>query len=165
MNTKLLCVVAMTFAANVSYASLQPPESLKPGVWSTKITRTQLSDSDIKRLSKVKMATADVYAGTQDISLQVNQHGTVRSTHSVCFETLFTTEADYMFDLNVGGISNTLRDHIVIMARQRTCVENQLYKDVNFSSPGNYAFYAISSGTTQMAGEKRTTSRGNISVR
>ena len=165
MNTKLFCIAVLTFAASNSYASLQPPEALKPGVWSTKITRTQLTDADIKRLSYVKMATADVYAGTSDINLRTNQRGTARSVHSVCFETLLTTEADYMFDLNVGGISNIMKDHIVIMARQRTCVEHQLYKEVSIGSPGNYAFYAITSGTTQMAGEKRTTSRGNISVR
>lgn len=147
---------------------LQMTPGVDGGVLSTQITTTELKDSDKKRLSimGVRMtATADVYAGTVDLSLNRNELGTARSTHSVCFETLFTTEADYKFTIDVGGHQIVMSDHIVIPNNRRTCVQHELYQNVRFPSQGVYSYYAITSGTTMMAGEKRADHRGSISVR
>jgi hypothetical protein len=111
------------------------------------------------------MASAEVFAGADDITLNRNQHGMARTTHSVCFETWFTTEADYKFTIDVGGHQVIMTDHIVIPNDRRTCVQHELYQDVAFSSSGAYTYHGITSATTQMAGEKRATAQGTISVR
>jgi hypothetical protein len=146
---------------------LQMTPGVKGGVLSTRITTYMLTDADKARIksNRTMMASADVYAGAADITLNRGQHGMARTTHSVCFETWFTTEADYKFTIDVGGHQVIMSDHIVIPNDRRTCVQHELYEDVAFSSPGAYTYYGITSATTQMAGEKRTTGKGTISVR
>lgn len=154
-----------------SVALAEPKLQLSPGtsggLVSTKITYTMLTDADRKRMKSESLmnASATVYAGAVDFTINRGQHGTARSNHSVCFETWFTTEADYKFTLDVGGHQVIMSDHIVIPNDRRTCVEHQLYQDVSFSSTGVYPYYAITTGTTQMAGERRATGQGTISVR
>lgn len=164
MNYKLLCAVSIVcVSASHAEPKIQMSPGVKGGVLSTQITSTLLTDAEKKRISP-KMATATVYAGTVDININRNQHGMARSVHSVCFETWLTTEADYKFTLDVGGRQIVMQDHIVIPNDRKTCVQHELYQDVSFSAPGAYSYYAITTGTTQMAGEKRANSRGTIRV-
>lgn len=167
MKRKLFILASV--AATVAHAEprLQMTPGTDGGVLSTQITTTKLSEADHKRLAAnpTMMATAEVYAGTVDVTLNRNQAGMARSIHSVCFETWLTTEADYKFTLNVGGHEVSMSDHIVIPNDRKTCVQHELYQNVSFPSPGVYTFYAVTTGTTQMAGEKRATHQGTISVR
>lgn len=170
MNTKIFCIALLTACASSSYADpkIQLTPGVKGGVLSTKYTSYMLTDDDkarIKANRTTMMASADVFAGATDITLNRGQHGIARTTHSACFETWFTTEADYKFTIDVGGHQVVMSDHIVIPNDRRTCVQHELYQDVAFSSSGAYTYYAITSATTQMAGEKRTTGQGTISVR
>lgn len=162
-NLSLLFVVTSLAHAE---PKLQMTPGVKGGVLSTQITTTMLTEADKQRMSAMPhmMATADVYAGTVDFTLGRNQTGMARSTHSVCFETWLTTEADYKFVLDVGGRQIVMKDHIVIPNDRRTCIQHELYENVSFSSPGAYSYYATTSATTQMAGEKRAQHRGTITV-
>lgn len=168
--TRKLLYAAMAFAcASSSYAEpkLQMTPGVTGGVLSTQITTTMLSDADRVRIkgANAMMATAEVYAGAVNITLNRGQSGVARTTHSVCFETWLTTEADYKFTIDVGGHQIVMSDHIVIPNNRRTCVQHELYENVVFNSPGAYTYYAITTGTTQMAGEKRATGQATISVR
>jgi hypothetical protein len=132
------------------------------GVLYSRIESTPLSADEIK---SVRMrATADVTASTTNITATVNRPVVVKSWHTACFSTMFTTEADYSFVLDIGGQQTTVSEHIVIPNSQRTCVTKELYKQVTFPTRGNYAYSATSTGTTQMAGRKQTTSNAYIFV-
>lgn len=168
MKKKLLCT-ALIMCAGASHAEpkVQMTPGITGGILSTQITTTMLTDKDRARVKNtgVMMATADVYAGATNITLNRAQQGTARSTHSVCFETWLTTEADYKFTIDVGGRQIVISDHIVIPNDRRTCVQHELYENVVFNAPGAYTYYAITTGTTQMAGEKRAVGQATISVR
>jgi hypothetical protein len=129
----------------------------------SRIESTALTDSDIKGLRMT--ATADVTANVSNVNASVNKPLMVRSSHTVCFSTLLTTEADYQFVLDVGGHQTVVSEHIVIPNKQRTCVTKELYQQVSFPSPGNYRYSATSSGTTYLAGKKETHSDAYIFVR
>jgi len=133
------------------------------GVSYSRIESTALTDAEIKsfRLN----ASADVTASAYNIYTYKNTYVTVRSSHTACFSTLLTTEADYNFVLDIGGQQTTVSEHIVIPARQRTCVTKDLYKQVSFYSPGSYRYSATSSGTTYLAGKRETHSDAYIFVR
>jgi len=133
------------------------------GVLYSRIESTPLTADEIK--STRMMATAEVTASTTNITGTVNQPVVVKSWHTVCFSTMFTTEADYSFVLDIGGQQTVVSEHIVIPNKQRTCVTKELYKQVTFASPGSYRYSASSIGTTQMAGKKETHSDAYIFVR
>jgi hypothetical protein len=157
MRREVLCVLCvLCFGISHAEPKLQITPGVQGGVLSTQITTTKLSDVDKARMSH-NTASADVYAGAVDITLNRNQVGIARSTHSVCFETFLTTQADYKFTLDVGGHQVVMSDHIV--------VQHELYQRVSFPAAGSYSYYAITTGTTRMAGEKRAEHRGTISVR
>ncbi len=141
-------------------------KSSAPGVYGisySRIESTALTDDDIK---SIRMnATADVTASTRNINASVNRPVMARSSHTVCFSTLLTTEADYKFVLDVGGQQTVVLEHIVIPARQRTCVTKELYKQVTFPSAGQYRYSASTSGTTYLAGKKEVHSDAYIFVR
>ena len=174
---KLITLSAFCFVGGVAFLAAgtlchaEPKIQMSPGtsggVMSTRITTTLLSESDHKRMSAMPLATAsaDVYAGAVDITLNRNQKGVAKTVHSVCFETWLTTEADYKFVMDVGGHQIVMSDHIVIPNDRRTCVQHELYQNVSFPASGAYSYYATTSGTTRMAGEKRAQARGTISVR
>lgn len=156
------------FGVSTVFASptIQMSPGTEGGVLSTQITTTRLTDKEREgiKTAQIMTATADVYAGANDIRLRINERGMAISTHSVCFTTWLTTEADYKFTLDVGGHQVTMADHIVIPNDRRTCVQHQLYQNVRFPVPGVYNSYAITTGTTRMAGERRAQHRGTISV-
>lgn len=132
------------------------------GVSYSRIESTPLNATEMKSLRM--MATADVTASAMNITASPNRPVMVKSLHTACFSTMFTTEADYAFVLDIGGQQTTVSEHIVIPNRQRTCVTKELYKQVTFASRGNYAYSATSTGTTQLAGKKQTTSNAYIFV-
>jgi len=154
-----------------SVAAAEPKLQMTPGVTggvlSTQITTTMLTDADRARIksANIMTASAEVYAGAVNITLNRGQAGVARSTHSVCFETWLTTEADYKFTIDVGGRQIVMSDHIVIPNDRRTCVQHELYENVVFNSPGAYTYYAVTTGTTKLAGEKRAVGQATISVR
>jgi hypothetical protein len=171
MNTMSRGITFILMSIGITAAHAEPTIQVSPGtvggVLSTRITTTMLSESDHKRMSAMPLATAsaDVYAGAVDITLNRNQQGIAKTVHSVCFETWLTTEADYKFVMDVGGHQVVMSDHIVIPNDRRTCIQHELYQRVSFPTPGAFSYYAITSGTTKMAGEKRATGRATITVR
>lgn len=141
-------------------------KSTSPGLYGVSYSRVetrQLTDNEIKSIRMT--ATADVTASAYNVNANVNKPAMARSSHTVCFSTLLTTEADYQFTLDVGGRQTVVSEHIVIPNKQRTCVTKELYQQVNFPSPGNYRYSATSSGTTYLAGKKETHSDAYIFVR
>lgn len=141
-------------------------KSSAPGVYGVSYSRIetrQLTDDEIKSIRMT--ATADVTANAYNVNANVNKPAMARSSHTVCFSTLLTTEADYQFTLDVGGRQTIVSEHIVIPNKQRTCVTKELYQQVSFPSPGNYRYSATSSGTTYLAGKKETHSDAYIFVR
>lgn len=133
------------------------------GVSYSRIESTALTPEDIKGLRM--RATADVTAAAYNVNANVGKPVMVRSSHTVCFSTLLTTEADYQFTLDIGGQQTVVSEHIVIPNSQRTCVTKELYRQVSFPSPGTYRYSATTSGTTYLAGKKETHSDANIFVR
>lgn len=162
-------IVLMTFlAVSISTrchaeASIKSSSSGMYGVSYSRIESTTLTDDEIKGLRMT--ATADVGASAYNINTAVNRPVMARSTHTACFSTLLTTEADYQFILDVGGQQTVVSEHIVIPARQRTCVTKELYKQATFPSAGNYRYSASSSATTYLAGKKEVHSDAYIFVR
>ena len=133
------------------------------GVSYSRIESIELTPDELKSIWM--KATADVTAYTYNIMASQNKAIMVRSSHTVCFSTFLTTEADYQFILDIGGQQTVVREHIVIPARQRTCVTKELYKQVSFPNSGKYRYSAITSGTTYLAGKKETHSDAYIFVR
>lgn len=160
----LISSMAIFFASNAYCAPvLQMSPGTDGGILSTQITRTRLTAKERQSIKAIQ-ATADVYAGANNIRIHRNESGMVISDHSVCFTTWLTTEADYKFSLDVGGHQVVMSDHIVIPNDRRTCVQHQLYQNVRFPVPGVYSSYALTTATTRMAGERRAQYHGTISV-
>ena len=139
------------------------PKGEKCGVSRTVIEYTELSEKDLKGVRY--MATVNVMASAQNVSMKVNQQGMAKAVYTACFETFLTTEGDYKFTLDVGGLQTVVGDHIVLPARQRTCVSKELYKPVSFPSTGNYQYTATSTGYTMSSGNHSTNSVAYIMVR
>jgi len=133
------------------------------GVSYSRIESTALTDAEIKSLRMT--ATADVSAAAYNVNASVNKPVMARSSHTVCFSTLLTTEADYVFTLDIGGQQTVVSEHIVIPNKNRTCVTKELYRQVSFPSAGNYRYSASTSGTTYLAGKKEIHSDAYIFVR
>lgn len=134
----------------------------KGGVLYSRVESTPLDESEMK---SVKMtATADVTASASNVFAVSDRPVMVRSRHTACFRTLFTTEADYIFVLDIGGQQTIVTEHLVIPNHQRTCVTKELYKQVRFPGRGNYAYTATSTATTQLAGKKQASSSAYIFV-
>ncbi len=144
-------------------ATIKSSSSGVYGVSYSRIESTELTDAEVKGLRMT--ATADVTANAYNVNTNVNKPAMARSSHTVCFSTLLTTEADYQFTLDVGGRQTVVSEHIVIPNKQRTCVTKELYQQVSFPSPGNYRYSASSSGTTYLAGKKEIHSDAYVFVR
>ncbi len=132
------------------------------GVSYSRIESTKLTEPELKSIRMT--ATADVTASASNIPATVNRPIVVKSLHTACFSTMFTTEADYSFVLDIGGQQTTVSEHIVIPNNQRTCVTKELYKQMTFPSRGNYAYSATSTARTALAGTKQTRSNAYIFV-
>ena len=133
------------------------------GISYSRVESTALTESDIKSLRMT--ATADVSASATNVTTSPGKPVMARSSHTVCFSTLLTTEADYQFTLDVGGQQTIVSEHIVIPNSQRTCVTKELYRQVSFPNVGSYRYSATTSGTTYLAGKKETHSDAYIFVR
>ena len=155
-----LCLAAASRC--VAQATIKSSSSGVYGVSYSRIESTDLTDAEIKGLRTT--ATADVTASASNINASVNHPVMVRSSHTACFSTVLTTEADYQFVLDVGGRQTVVSEHLVIPNRQRTCVTKELYQQVTFPTTGQYRYSATSSGTTQMAGRKEIHSDAYVFV-
>lgn len=147
-------------------ANAEPVIKSSPGVSGVSYSRiesTALTDADLKSIRMT--ATADVTANAYNVNATVNRPVMIRSSHTVCFSTFLTTEADYEFKLDIGGQQTVVSEHIVIPNKNRTCVTKELYRQVTFPSAGNYLYSATTSGTTYLAGKKETHSDAYIFVR
>jgi hypothetical protein len=137
-----------------------------PGLSGVSYSRIESRELNPDELKSLRMnATADVTANAYNVNTSPNRPVMVRSSHTVCFSTLLTTEADYQFTLDIGGQQTVVSEHIVIPARQRTCVTKELYRQVSFPSAGQYRYSATTSGSTYLAGKKETHSDAYIFVR
>lgn len=134
------------------------------GVYSSRIESRELTADEIQGIDPM-MATATVSASARSVSTKVHSTVMAYGHHTVCFTTMFTTEADYSFLLNVGGRQTNISQHIVIPAHQMTCISHDTYQSVTFPTRGNYSFTATTSARTQLAGSKSTTATGMIEVR
>lgn len=149
-----------------AYAAAEPTIRVSQGnggVIYSRIESQALTDAEMKSVRM--MATADVTASNSNVYTSINKPVMVRSSHTACFSTFLTTEADYSFVLDIGGQQTTVSEHIVIPNKQRTCVTKQLYKQVSFAARGNYAYSATSTASTQLAGKKQTRSSAYIFVK
>lgn len=152
MRLKTIAALMLaTTTANAQY-TLELPKGVQGGVSETTITHTDLNPSELD--SAKMMASVYAWARAGNVNAKPGQAVTVSSYHTICFETFLTTEADYTFTLDVGGKQSIAKNHIVIPARQRTCVSHQLYQNVAFSSPGNYQYFARSYGYTMSSGNR-----------
>lgn len=153
MKKKLLCT-ALMICATASHAeyTLLLPKGVQGGVSETTVTHTDLSNRELEGARIT--ASAYAWARVVNVTTRPGQPVTVSSYHTICFETFLTTEADYTFTLDVGGKQSVAKNHIVIPARQRTCVSHQLYQNVAFASPGNYQYFARSNGYTMSSGNR-----------
>jgi len=133
------------------------------GVSYSRIESVPLTPAEIKSMRMT--ATADVSASAQNVTTSPGKPVMARSSHTVCFSTLLTTEADYQFVLDVGGQQTVVSEHIVIPNSQRTCVTKELYRQVAFPSAGQYRYSATTSGTTYLAGKRETHSDAYIFVK
>ena len=148
-----------------TWAIAEPIIKASPGITGVSYTRTESHELNDVELNFVRnMATVDVVANAQNIVTRINTPVMVRSTHVVCFGTFLTTEADYNFTLDIGGQQTVVRDHIVIPARQRTCVTKEIYKQVSFPARGNYAYSATTTGRTFSTGIRQARSNAFIFV-
>lgn len=132
------------------------------GVSYSRIESTALTEAEIKSLRMT--ATVDVVASVSNVITTVNNPVMVRSSHTVCFSTFLTTEADYVFNIDIGGQQSSASEHIVIPARQRTCVTKELYRSVVFPGKGNYQYTASTMGRTMSSGQKSDSSSAFIFV-
>lgn len=156
-----LCLVA----ASLCHAEATIKSS-NHGVYGVSYTRIESFELNVEEIKAIRMnASADVTATTYNVNATVNRPVMVRSAHTVCFSTLLTTEADYAFTLDIGGHQTVVSEHIVIPARQRTCVTKELYQQATFPSAGNYRYSATTSGTTYLAGKKETHSDAYVFVK
>ncbi len=133
------------------------------GVSYSRVESTALTPDEIKSIRMT--ATADVSASAVNVTTSPGKPVMARSSHTVCFSTLLTTEADYQFVLDIGGQQTVVSEHIVIPNRQRTCVTKELYRQVSFPSEGQYRYSATTSGTTYLAGKKEIHSDAYVFVR
>ncbi len=124
------------------------------GVSYSRIESRELTPQEIKSLNM--NATADVRVDIREAYGQRNKPILLKSTHTACFRTALTTEADYQFVLDVGGQQTVVSEHIVIPNNQQTCVTRDLYKQFTFPNDGTYTYHASTSATTQLAGKKET---------
>ena len=148
-----------------SYAAAEPTIRVSQGVGGvmySRIESTALTDAELKSVRM--MATADVSASNTNVYTSPNKPVVARSSHTACFSTFLTTEADYSFVLDIGGQQTTVSEHIVIPNKQRTCVTKELYKQVTFPSRGNYTYSATSTASTYLAGKKQAHSDAVIFV-
>ncbi len=155
----ILCVASTSLCLAEATIRVSQGEG---GVSYSRIESFPLSDADLKPLRM--MATIDITASASNVVTSVSTPVMAQSSHTVCFSTFLTTEADYNFVLDVGGQQTTVSEHIVIPARQRTCVTKQLYKEVSFPGRGNFAYSATSTGSTFSTGKRSTRSDATIFV-
>jgi len=138
------------------------PPGMQGGITSTHIETYDLPNNPFHGVRAT--ATADVIAYADNVHASVNSPVMARGHHLVCFDTWFTTEANYMMVLDVGGKQTKISEHIVIPAHKRTCISHGTYMQVSFPSAGNYMYSASTSGSTQMAGTKMSRSNAIITV-
>ena len=151
MRLAILAAILLVTSAQARY-TLELPKGGQGGVSETTVTHTDLNPHELEGVKM--MASVYAWARAANVNAKPGQAVTVSSYHTICFETFLTTEADYTFTLDVGGKQSIAKNHIVIPARQRTCVSHQLYQNVAFSSPGNYQYFARSNGYTMSSGNR-----------
>lgn len=160
---QLIWPVSLIFCMS---ANAEPTVKSSPGLSGISYSRIESRQLDPDELKSLRMtATADVTASATNVSTSPNKPVMARSSHTVCFSTLLTTEADYQFVLDIGGQQTVVSEHIVIPNKQRTCVTKELYRQVSFPNAGNYRYSASTSGTTYLAGKKETHSDAYVFVR
>lgn len=148
-----------------TYAIAEPVIKASPGLAGVSYSRIEsrnLTDDELKSIRM--MATIDIVANNSDITTQPYKAVMAKSAHTVCFSTFLTTEGDYNFVLDVGGQQTTVSEHIVLPARQRTCVTKELYKQMTFPSRGKFAYSATSTGYTMSTGKRQASSNAYIFV-
>ena len=147
-------------------AHAEPTIKSSPGISGVSYSRIESHELTADEKKSIRMtATADVSASAVNVTTSPGKSVMARSSHTVCFSTLLTTEADYQFTLDIGGQQTIVSEHIVIPNSQRTCVTKELYRQVSFPNAGNYRYSATTSGTTYLAGKKETHSDAYIFVR
>ncbi len=115
------------------------------------IERRPLANAELKSVMN-NMAVVELSTSVSDISAKINKPFMVKSVHQMCIDTFLSTDADYEFNLDVGGKQRKISGRIVLPARERTCIQRELYEQVSFASAGKYMFTASTNGGTWSSG-------------